>query len=347
MREGFTTGICAAGASKAAAIFLKYSEIPEHVKIFNLENHEFNLKVFRIKNGFGVVKDSGDDKNSDVTHGVTVISEIILTGKTGNIIFEAGEGVGTVTLPGLKIPVGEPAINPIPREIIKNSVREIFPNEEIIITISVPNGELIAQKTFNPRLGIIGGISILGTSGIVRAWNEKAYLESLKLELNMIEALSYQEIFITFGNLGEKFLRKALNLTSKNIIQSGNYIGFVLDEAAKKTFKKITIAGQPGKLLKVAAGNFNTHNKVSDSRIEVICTHLALLETPCSIIKKIYVSNTTQEAIKIIYENFDCNIIKRFWHSISEAVCKKCSQRINNSNIDIGVLFIDNDGKIL
>ncbi len=354
MREGFTTGICAAAASKAAAIFMKYSEVPKRVSVFNLEGREFNLEVFRagrklaerVKNGFGVIKDSGDDKNNDVTHGITVISELELTGKKGEIFFKAGEGVGIVTLPGLKIEVGEAAINPVPREIIKNSVREIFPDEEIFITISVPDGEKIALKTFNPRLGIVGGISILGTSGVVKPWNEEAYLESLKLELNMINALSYEELFITFGNQSEKSLRKTLNLQTKNVIQCGNYIGFVLDEASKKNFSKIIITltiENPGKLLKVAAGNFNTHNKISDSRLEVLCTHLALLKADYEVIKKVYESNTTHEAVEIIKKSLSHEKYFEFWESISESICKKCSQRIN---IEIGVLLIDNDKKI-
>ena len=348
MREGVTTGTCAAAASKAAAMFAKSGEIPARVCVKNLEGREFCLEVFRIGDSFGVVKDSGDNKTHDVTHGLKIISTLTFTGKFGEIIFQAGEGVGIVTLPGLKIPVGEPAINPVPRIMIANSLREIFPFEQIIVKISIPNGSEIAKHTFNERLGIIGGLSILGTSGVVRAWDEKAYLESLKLELNMIHALEYREIFITFGNLGEKSLRKARNLQSRNIIQAGNYAGFVIDEAAKLGFAKIILAGHPGKLLKIAAGNFNTHSKVSDSRIEVLCTHLAILGADYELIREIYDCNLTDEALRIIMQKLNRESYAKFWQNISEAVCRKCRERVNVNvnNVEFAAIFLNHEGKM-
>ncbi|MBQ6435743.1 MAG: cobalt-precorrin-5B (C(1))-methyltransferase, partial [Synergistaceae bacterium] len=151
---GYSTGICAAAASKASAIFQASGKIPDFVTVKNLENHEFNIRVFSEKGNFYVIKDSGDDR-SDVTNGIKIFSHVeILADNDRKIFFSAGEGVGIVTLPGLKIPIGEPAINPIPRKIIENSLREIIPEKSLRVTISIPDGEKIALKTFNPRLGI-------------------------------------------------------------------------------------------------------------------------------------------------------------------------------------------------
>ena len=342
MREGFTTGTCAAGASKASAIFLYSGRIVENVKIKNLEGREFFLKVFHEEdNFFSVIKDSGDDK-SDVTNGIKIFARVEILEGNNEIFFEGGEGVGVVTLPGLKIPVGEPAINPVPRKMIENAVREIIPEKSIKIIIKIPGGEEIAKKTFNPRLGIKNGLSILGTSGIVKPMNEKALLDSLSLELNMIYSLGFKKIFITFGNTGEKFIRKIFNLNSRNVIQAENYIGHVIDEALRLNFTHVIICGHPGKLLKVAAGSFNTHNKISDGRREALCTHLALAGANKDLITKIFHSNTTNEAIKILDEN-NFNFI---WNNIAEIISIKCSERTFYKMI-FDIFIIDNDGKIL
>ena len=342
MREGFTTGTCAAGAAKASAIFLCFHEVVESVKVKNLEGKEFILKVFHEENNFfSVIKDSGDDK-SDITNGIKIFAKIEIVEGKNKIFFEAGEGVGIVTLPGLKIPVGEPAINPVPRKMIEIAVREIISEKSLKVFIKIPDGEEIAKKTFNPRLGIKGGLSILGTSGIVKPMNEKALLDSLSLELNMISSLGFKKIYITFGYTSEKSLRKIFNIKTRNIIQAGNYIGHVIDEALRLNFNHVIICGHPGKLLKVAAGSFNTHNKISDGRLEALCTHLALAGADKDLIKKIFYSNTTNEAIEIINEN-NFNFV---WNNIAEIISLKCRERTFNKMI-FDVYIIDNEGKIL
>ena len=342
---GFSTGICAAGAVKACAVFLRYGYVPECVSVKNLEGQIFNLNVTRRGNMIGIIKDSGDDQKHDITHGIFISAEIKLTGRKGGVKFLAGAGVGTVTLKGLKIPVGEPAINPIPRIIIKNTVREIFFNdEEIIITIKIPDGEKIARDTFNSRLGIIGGLSILGTTGIVKPMNEAALLESLSLEMNVIKNLGHEKIFIAFGHSSAEFLLNEFNLheSDRNIIQAENYIGHVIDEAVKLNFTHAVIAGQPGKLLKVAAGNFQTHNKISDGRFEALCCHLGIIGAPSEFIKKIYSCNTTDEAVKIIRDNK----FERVWKNLAQAVVNKCNIRVKYK-IKFSVYFIDLDGGLL
>ena len=342
MRYGFTTGICAAAAAKASAIFLTSGKISDTITVKNLDGYEFVLKVFyEYENFFSVIKDSGDDK-SDVTNGIKIFARVEILDGIGKIFFEGGEGIGVVTLPGLKINVGESAINPIPRKIIELAVREIISKNSIKILIKIPGGEKIAQKTFNPRLGIVGGLSILGTSGFVKPTDEKALLDSLTLELNMISKLGFDRLFITFGNTGEKAIRKIFSLNTRNVIQTENYIGYVLDEALRLNFFHIVICGHPGKLLKVAAGSFNTHSKISDGRREAICTHLALAGAGRELITKIFNANTTNEAIEIInLANF--NFV---WNNIAKIISVKCCER-TFYKIKIDVFIIDANEKIL
>lgn len=341
IRTGVTTGTCAAAAAKASAIYIASGTTPESVTVRNLEGLEFHLDVSREGDYFCVVKDSGDDK-SDVTDGAKILARVEVIDGENDIVFMAGKGVGVVTLPGLKIPPGEPAINPVPREMIRRSVREVIPRKSLRVTISVPNGEELARKTFNPRLGIIGGISILGTTGIVKPMNEQALLDSLSLEVSMIYSLGHREIYIAFAGTGEKFTRRIFGVHGRNVIQCGNYPGHVLDESARFGFTHAVICGHPGKLLKVSAGNFITHSKVADGRLESLCAHLALMGAGQSLIHRIYHSNTTNEAIDIITAERFSDV----WNNIAEVISRKCEERVNKA-MKISAVFIDSDGKIL
>ena len=341
IRTGVTTGTCAAAASKASAIYLISGTTPESVTVRNLEGIEFSLRTFREGDYFCVIKDSGDDR-SDITDGAKISARVEIIDGENDIVFMAGKGVGIVTLPGLKIPPGEPAINPVPREMIKRAVREVIPRKSLRVTISVPNGEELARKTFNPRLGITGGISILGTTGIVKPMNEQALLDSLTLELRMIYSLGHREIFIAFAGTGEKFTRKIFSATGRNVIQCGNYPGHVLDESARFGFTHATICGHPGKLLKVSAGNFVTHSKIADGRLESLCAHLALMGAGQNLIHRIYHSNTTNEAINIITAEGFAGV----WNNIARVISRKCEERINGA-MKISAVFIDSDGRIL
>ena len=341
LHTGITTGTCAAGASKAAAIFLAHGEVHNHVSVKNLEGHEFMLETFREGTYFGVVKYSGDDK-ADITDGVKVLARVEIIDGEDKIIFCAGEGVGVVTLPGLKVAIGEAAINPVPREMISRAVREILPHEALRITISIPGGEELARKTFNPRLGIIGGLSILGTTGIVKPMNEQALLDSLKLELSMIHSLGFREIYITFAGTGEKFTRRLFHIEARNVIQCANYIGYVLDECAGLGFEHAIICGHPGKLLKVSAGSFNTHSRVSGGSLEALCTQLAILGAGREIVSMVYNANTASEAIDIVRrEGFS-----EVWNVLAKIVSRKSRERICES-MRVSAVFIDGEGQVL
>ncbi|MBQ4430838.1 MAG: cobalamin biosynthesis protein CbiD [Synergistaceae bacterium] len=341
LRTGITTGTCAAGAAKASAIHLTSGIIPESVTVKNPDGLTFSMPVSREGEYFCVVKDSGDDR-ADITNGAKILARVEIVGGEGGIEFVAGNGVGTVTLPGLKIPPGEPAINPIPREMIRTAIREIIPHMSVRVIISVPGGEALAQRTFNPRLGIVGGISILGTTGIVKPMNEAALLESLTLEMNMIRSIGFSDVYIAFAGTGEKFTRRIFSLDGRNVIQCGNYPGHVLDEATRLGFTHATICGHPGKMLKVAAGSFITHSRVADGRLEALCTHLALMGAGQNLIRRIYHSNTTNEAIDIIRASGFCGV----WENIAGVISRKCRER-TQGELKVDAVIFDADGKIL
>lgn len=299
------------------------------------------LDVFREGEYFGVRKYSGDDR-ADITDGVRVLARVEIVGGEGSVFFCAGEGVGTVTLPGLKIPPGEPAINPVPREMITLAVREVFPKESMRVTIAIPGGVELAAKTFNPRLGIAGGLSILGTTGVVKPMNEQALLDSLTLEASMIRAMGFSEVYITFAATGEKFTRKLFGLTAKNVIQCANYIGHVLDECARLGFTRAVIAGHPGKLLKVSAGSFNTHSKNSGGGLEALCTQLAILGAGRELVSRVYSANTTREAIDIV-QSEGYSLV---WKVLAGITAGKCEER-TGGRVKVSAVFFDGEGQVL
>jgi cobalt-precorrin-5B (C1)-methyltransferase len=344
-REGVTTGTCAAAAAKAAVLWLTTGKCPERVEIETPIGRTVMLDIVPCASGVSsraarVLKDAGDDP--DVTDGVMVVAEVELADHDGPVVFRSGEGVGTVTLPGLKVPVGEPAINPVPRRMIEAVLREVIGPRSAAVTVSVPGGEEIARRTFNPRLGIIGGLSILGTRGTVKPMDEQAVLDSLTLELNTHAAEGKKTVALTFGHLGEIALRKAFKLEGRCIVQTGNAVGFVLDEAERLGFENVLLCGHPGKLLKVAAGSFNTHNRVADGRMEVLCAHAALVGLKHDFIRRLYACTTTEEAIVLLKDEGDDFL----WGRLAEAAARRCTDRSFGA-LSVAAAFIDNNGTLL
>ena len=228
LREGFTTGSCAAAAALACCLWIRDGKCPDQVCITVPEGRQYVPSIIPHEDfACGVIKDSGDDP--DITKGTEIIAHVKPLDGDGEIIFRAGEGVGVITEDGLKIPKGEAAINPVPRQMIAGAVRSVFGNRGAMVTISIPRGCEIAKKTFNPRLGIMGGLSILGTSGVVRPMSEDALKESLYAELKMRAVQGAETIVFTFGNQGEEAMR--VLCPGLPIVQVSNYIGFMLDAA--------------------------------------------------------------------------------------------------------------------
>ncbi|MBC3795970.1 cobalt-precorrin-5B (C(1))-methyltransferase CbiD [Acetobacterium tundrae] len=345
LRYGYTTGSCATAATKAALLMYLNQKKVATVKIDTPKGWPLELilhdQVFSEKEAScSVVKDSGDDP--DVTNGVKVFSRIIPSNKDG-IQFVAGIGVGTVTSVGLSIPLGEPAINPVPREMISRAIATVLaandqsPAVDLprgwVVEISIPQGVELAKRTFNPKLGIEGGLSVLGTSGIVEPMSEDALKASLKLELNVLKARGYKEIIFVPGNYGKDF-SETLGLNQEVLIKTSNFIGFMLDEAERMGFEKILLVGHLGKLVKVAGGIFNTHSSVADGRMEILAAHCGLLGASQTTMEKIMACKTTDEATDIILEE---NLPDYFNH-LAEAVKRRAMDRVYKT-IDIEVIL--------
>jgi cobalt-precorrin-5B (C1)-methyltransferase len=341
LREGLTTGSCAAAAAQASAIRQLRGRTPRQVRITTPAGKVLDLDIVELNYPVcGVVKDAGDDP--DITSGMTVTASVEIGKSDGPVSFAAGQGVGTVTRPGLKVPPGEPAINPVPRQMIEKALREVIGARSARVTVSIPGGEEKASHTFNPRLGIEGGLSVLGTTGIVRPYNLDSVYESFTLELNTFAAAGNEIIGLTFGNTGESAMRKAYGLSGRCIMQTGNYIGYVLDEAVRLKFKRVLLCGHPGKLLKVAAGTFDTYNRTGDGRREALCTHAALAGCTVQIIRKLYNCSSTENAIAILKEEN----LGFLWTDIAEAAAKRCRDRMFG-DLAVETAFIDNSGTIL
>ncbi|MBI3794699.1 MAG: cobalamin biosynthesis protein CbiD [Nitrospinae bacterium] len=271
LKNGYTTGSCAAGAAKAAVMLLLGSKVGDEVDIPLPNGGRISLPVLfsameKDSAKVGVKKYSGDDP--DATDGVTVFAQC-RWGVSGDVVFEAGEGVGTVTKKGLQIPPGEPAINPVPRKMVLSAVREAT-DRGVIVTISIPGGEAIAKNTFNPRLGVVGGLSILGTTGIVRPYSHSAVKDSLKCALDVAMANGGSRLVLTAGNIGTKSAKALFGLPSERVVEAGNEWGFMIDLVAGRDLDGLLIVGHPGKLAKLPAGQWDTHSSRSGSSASLV-----------------------------------------------------------------------------
>lgn len=254
LKTGFTTGACATAATKAALISLLYGEQPDEIN-FALPNGEImSIEVHVEHKGTAwVTKDFSDDP--DVTRGCKITAQVALN-ESGEVTFKRGAGVGVVTLPGLGIPVGGPAINPTPRKMITNEIRQLT-QQGCDVTIAVENGEEIAKKTFNPKVGVEGGISIIGTSGIVYPLSNEAFVQSIRREMNVAKAIGCKTIALVSGKKGEDAIRKQYDI---RCIHYGNLIGEALKSAYEMGFEKVVIGIMIGKAVKLAEGHLNTHS---------------------------------------------------------------------------------------
>lgn len=304
LRCGYTTGTCAAAAAKAAAVMLLSGKPMEEVRLQTPKGVALVLPIQKAQISPEVVscaiqKDSGDDP--DVTDGVLVYAEVSCA-KEG-IFIDGGAGVGRVTRPGLACAVGEAAINPGPRKMIAACLREAGEaygyTDGWHVVISVPGGEEIAERTFNPRLGITGGISILGTSGIVEPMSEKALVATIRTELSQLCASGARVVAAVPGNYGETFLREKLRLSCR-AVQCSNYIGELLDMAVGFGLEGLLLVGHAGKLVKLAGGIMNTHSRYADARMELLTAHAALCGGSQRLAKRLMGCITTDEAFGLL-----------------------------------------------
>ena len=308
LRYGYTTGTCAAAAAKGATLLLLTGRAPEAVNIHTpkgidlmLSLEETSLDGHRAR--CAVRKFSGDDP--DVTDGVLVFAEVRVSPVPG-IHIDGGAGVGRVTKPGLKVPVGAAAINPGPRAMIEQAVQEALEETEPVpgmdVVIELPEGVALAQKTFNPRLGIQGGISILGTSGIVEPMSEAALIDSIRLEIRQRKALGDNRLILAPGNYGTDFLKDTFSIGEERIVKISNFVGLALDAAAEAGFQEVLLAGHVGKLVKLSGGIMNTHSKEGDGRGELMAACALRAGADADTGRAILDSVTTDEMLRILRE---------------------------------------------
>lgn len=314
LRFGYTTGSCAAGAARGAAeLLLGEDEIGE-AELMTPKGILLHLELLDMKRdenaaSCAVRKDAGDDP--DTTNGILVYAKVekfqIRSDMEDRIVIDGGTGVGRVTKPGLSQKIGEAAINPVPRAMILQAVEEIADRYHyeggLKVTISVPEGEKIARKTFNPRLGIVGGISILGTSGIVEPMSEKALIDSIRVEMSQHAAMGEQYMLVTPGNYGADYLREHMALPFEKNIKCSNYVGETIDMAVDMGVKGILFISHIGKFVKVAAGIMNTHSHSADARMEVLCANAIRAGGDLACARSILQCNTTDEALRVLDEN--------------------------------------------
>ena len=319
LRCGYTTGSCATAAAKAATIMLFNDIILDNVEIMTPKGIKISIPINSIEKRkdyctVSVIKDGGDDP--DMTNGMEIYARV--EKQESGFTLTGGEGVGVVTKDGLAIKKGLHAINPTPRKTIEEAVRDNLPTNcnGIKVTISAPQGVEIAKKTFNPRLGIVGGISILGTTGIVKPMSEEALKESIRIEINQ-KGKGKEKLVLTFGNIGEK-CAKDNGFNDDEIVIISNFVGFALECCDEVNIKEVILIGHIGKLSKVAYGCFNTHSRVNDVRLEVIALELALLGYDTELLKSVLEQKTSEGAVKFLgngyeelYKNIGNKIVER------------------------------------
>lgn len=324
MRYGFTTGSCAAAAAKAAAYMLLTGKLKDKITIQTPKGILYTTEVTDVVRrerevSCAVIKDGGDDP--DVTSGTKIVASVGIRklqkndGKQGvqcgeeeirraEIIIDGGDGVGRVTRPGLDQPVGNAAINHVPREMIKREVAEVcrlcdfYGRLEVVI--SVPEGKALAKQTFNPRLGIAGGISILGTTGIVEPMSSQALKETIRVELRQRRAEGHKIAAVSPGNYGLDFMQQTYGYDLEQSVKCSNFIGETIDMAAELGFSAMLLTGHIGKLVKVAGGIMNTHSREGDCRMELLAAAGIRKNVPAEYLIKILNCVTTEEALALI-----------------------------------------------
>lgn len=308
MRLGYTTGSCAAAAAKAAAWMLLTGTMKENIALDTPKGIRLELAVKEISITLNSVscaieKDSGDDP--DVTKG-TLIFATVSRSEVPGVFIDGGFGIGRVTKGGLDQPVGNAAINSVPRRMIRENVEEVMALADyqggISVIISAPEGETLAKKTFNPRLGIVGGISILGTTGIVEPMSEKALVDTIRVELRQRRASGAEYVLLTPGNYGSDFIKNELGLDMKIAVQVSNFIGDALDICKELGFKGALLIGHIGKLVKIAGGMMNTHSKYGDCRMEILAAHAGAAGAEKETVEEILDCVACDDVLRILQE---------------------------------------------
>jgi len=340
LRRGWTTGACATAATKAAYAALLTGDFPDPVviKLPRGETPSFALALEGKGEGWaraGIIKDAGDDP--DVTHLCTVISTVRFAAKGTGITFRAGLGIGTVTKPGLPVPPGEPAINPVPRQMMCAVIAELGGPSDVEIEISIPNGEELAKQTWNPRLGIVGGLSVLGTTGIVHPFSCSAWIASIQQGIDVARAAGLTHLAGCTGSTSEDAVRSLYKLPLEAMIDMGDFAGGFLKYLRRHPVRRVTIGGGFGKLVKLAQGALDLHSGRSQVDFQWLADRV-----PPSVASQVAKANTAQEVFDICKRS-EFNVGKL----IADLALGTARQALRNSHIELDIVLVDRQGGIV
>ena len=349
LRRGWTTGACATAAAKAACAALVTGKFPDPVEITlpRGERPSFALAVCRKdldSATAGVVKDAGDDP--DVTHGALILATVRPAAPGSGVIFRAGKGVGTVTRPGLPLPPGEPAINPVPRKMIRDAIGEVVIAVgcagDVEVEIAIPNGEALAAHTLNARLGIVGGLSILGTTGIVVPYSCSAWIAGIRQGIDVARALGLTHIAGATGRTSEEAVRKFHDLSDTALIDMGDFVGAMLKYLRRHALPRVTIAGGVGKMTKLAQGLLDLHSKRGSVDLPVLAAFAAQAGGSSRLCERIRVVNTAAEAFAdAITEGIALG------NSVAHAAQNTALAVVEGRKIAIEVALFDREGTLV
>ena len=349
LRTGFTTGTCVTASSKAGVLAIINQNSISNVDVLLPKRNIVNIKINSCKFSknsaqCSVIKDGGDDP--DVTHGAEIVVDLTLTTNIGSIEIDGGDGVGRVTKPGLGLEIDSAAINPVPKKMILENIQQVAENilkqNGIKVVVSVPKGKELATKTDNPRLGIMGGISILGTSGIVIPYSTASFAAAIRQQIDVVRSMNDNNVVLTTGGRSEDFARKIIELPDHSFIQMGDFSGYAIQQCAKKGLKKAYVAGFIGKLAKMAAGVKQTHVKGSKVNMKFLSEIARRCNANDKTVEKIKNANTARNVQEIILEDN----IDGFFDEITKDVCLQMRNH-SEQNIPVEVILFDFDGTIL
>lgn len=350
LRSGYTTGTTATAATKGALLALVTGKPVEQVTVALPKGRTATLRIAWTKTDSGsvtcsAIKDGGDDP--DVTHGAEICSTVSFSNKAGDVVIDGGRGVGRVTKPGLGLQIGHAAINPTPMSMLKNTVNEVaqeqLKSRGISVVISVPKGEELAAKTDNPRLGIMGGISILGTTGIVLPYSTASFAAAIRQSLDVAIAMGADTAVLTTGGRSEDFARALFpSLPDHSFVQMGDFSGYSIKQCAAKKIHRAIIAGFIGKLTKMAMGVKQTHVRGSHVSMEFMAGLAQQCGAPASVVEEIKKANTARHVGEIIARH---NVEGFF-----DLMCKKVYAQMrehSDNQLEIEVVMFEFDGRIL
>ena len=349
LRTGFTTGSCATASSKACVLSIINQKKIEQTDIILPKRSKLDIQInsceFTENSATcSVIKDGGDDP--DVTHGAEIFVYVELTNNIGKIEIDGGEGVGRVTKPGLGLEIGSAAINPTPKKMILENVteisKEILEKNGIMIKVSVPNGKELGPKTDNPRIGIMGGISILGTSGIVIPYSTASFAAAIRQQIAVVSSMNDDNVVLTTGGRSEDFAREIIELPDHSFIQMGDFSGYTIKQCAKQGLKKAYVAGFIGKLAKMAAGVKQTHVKGGKVDMKFLSELAKRCDAKSYTISKILGANTARNVQEIIIEDK----VDGFFDEVTKEACNQMRQH-SEEKIPVEVILFDFDGKVL